>query len=333
MIVFFKPCLCIIPNLLFLPEVYFCLQTTSLTISKSIARNIVFPLVTSLGIEKLFAALSENNKLILVYHGVVETPDPAVSVGPISIRQFEQHLGYFKKNFDVVSQEDLFRMYHEGYKPGKKTVAITFDDGYENNYRNAFPLLKKFNFPSTMYIISQCVEDENMLTWYDYLDFVKPDLDVKAMTLPGLKATPPENMGELKNLIKSLNIDQRKLVYSEIDKQVNVKKYIDKYPREFWKLMDKRQLKDLSDSGLVEIAAHSRNHPNLGEISIEDAGREVIECKQQLESVIGKEVKSIAFPDGSYTDEVKKICLEAGYKNLLAVDYRCASDNNDKSIL
>ena len=52
-----------------------------------------------------------------------------------------------------------------------------------------------------------------------------------------------------------------------------------------------------------------------------------------LEEVIQKEVYSIAFPDGSYNDEVKRVCMESGYKNLLAVDYKCASDVNDKSIL
>lgn len=278
--------------------------------------------------EKLFSFSAPHNKLILVYHGVVEAPNHAVSVGPIATKQFEQHLKYYKQNFDVVSQDEIFKMYLDDYKPKKKTIAITFDDGYENNYTNAFPLLKKYNFPATMYIISQCLEDDNLITWYDYLDFVKHDINFNQLQNGKFKG-----IAELKRQIQTINIEQRKTVFAEIAKQIDIKNYITKHPREHWKLMNAQQLRELSGSGLVEIAAHSHNHPNLGEIKIEDAKEEVTKCKQLLEGVIQKEVRSIAFPDGSYTDEVKKICVDAGYKNLLAVDYRCASDANDKTIL
>ncbi len=52
-----------------------------------------------------------------------------------------------------------------------------------------------------------------------------------------------------------------------------------------------------------------------------------------LEQVTGKKITSIAFPDGNYTDEVKKTCMNAGYTDLYAVSYQLASDNNDKNIL
>lgn len=299
-----------------------------MSLAKGIARRIVFPAVVKLNMEKLFSFSAPHNKLILVYHGVVEAPNHAVSVGPIATKQFEQHLKYYKQNFDVVSQDEIFKMYLDDYKPKKKTIAITFDDGYENNYTNAFPLLKKYNFPATMYIISQCLEDDNLITWYDYLDFVKHDINFNQLQNGKFKG-----IAELKRQIQTINIEQRKTVFAEIAKQIDIKNYITKHPREHWKLMNAQQLRELSGSGLVEIAAHSHNHPNLGEIKIEDAKEEVTKCKQLLEGVIQKEVRSIAFPDGSYTDEVKKICVDAGYKNLLAVDYRCASDANDKTIL
>lgn len=285
------------------------------------------------GVEKLFALSSSNNLLILVYHGVVAKPDHSVSVGPISTSQFAQHLAYYKKNFDVVSQSEIFRMYREGYKPARKTVAITFDDGYENNYTNAFPLLKKYRFPSTMYIISQCVEDDNLITWYDYLDFVKMDLNVSAIDTSVIGVPAISSIGQLKDLVKSLNIGRRKLLYAEIAKQVDIEKYKQLYPREYWKLMNKSQLQELAQSGLVEIAAHSHNHPNLGLIDIADATEEITKCKALLEGVISNGVKAIAYPDGSYTPQVKKACLDAGYQNLLAVDYRLPEDGNDKSIL
>lgn len=286
-----------------------------------------------MNLEKLFSFSPAHNKLILVYHGVVTTPNHAISVGPLSVKQFEEQLSYFKKNFNVVSQEEIFKMYREEYKPSKKTIALTFDDSYENNYTQAFPLLKKYNFPATMYVISQCIEDDYRLTWYDYVDLIKNNINFAKIDLSGLNKPNISTLAELRSLIKTLNISQRNILYKEFEKQVNVKDYLPAYPRENWKLMNKQQLKKLAESGLVEIGAHTHNHPNLGEINLDDARYEVTHCKQLLENVTQKETKSIAFPDGSYTDDVKKICLEVGYKNLLAVDYRCASDIDDKNIL
>jgi peptidoglycan/xylan/chitin deacetylase (PgdA/CDA1 family) len=304
-----------------------------LSITKTIARQLIYPAITTLGLENLFSAFGKANKLILVYHGVVEKPMHQVSVGPVDVAQFEKHLQYFKKHFDVVSQDAIFDMYRRGINPTKKTIAITFDDGYENNYTRAYPLLKKYNFPATMYIISSCIEQEDMITWYDYIDFVKQDLNPAQIDTTVINKPQVNSISALKELIKTLNIDRRQVLYAEIAKQVDIQKYITQYPREHWKLMSPSQIKELAESGLIEIGAHTHNHPNLGLISPTNVREEVRKSKQALEKLIGKPVNSIAFPDGSYTDEVKKICTEEGYKNLLAVDYRCTSDEADKNIL
>ena len=304
-----------------------------LTIPRRIAREIVFPVVVGLKLEKLFSFLHNHNRLVLVYHGVVTLPDHSISPGPIAVKQFEKHLSYYKQNFDVVSLDSMFQMYRDDFIPKKKTIALTFDDGYENNYTYAAPLLKRYDFPATMYIISQCIEDDNRLTWYDYVDLIKNHLDVEQINMAVFGRDQIHTVPQLRSFIKMLNITQRNVLYDQIRKLVRVEDYIPKYPRENWKLMDKQCLKELSKSTLIEIGAHSHNHPNLGEINIEDAKREVVDSKKLIEQTINKEVRSIAFPDGSYTDAVKKVCLEAGFKNLLAVNYRCASDISDKSIL
>ncbi|MFN8322538.1 MAG: polysaccharide deacetylase family protein [Chitinophagales bacterium] len=304
-----------------------------MSLVKSIARKIVFPAVVTLNLEKLFSFFAHHNKLILVYHGVVENPDHEVSLGPIGLKQFEQHLQYFQQNFDVVCQDEIFRMYRTGFVPKRKTIALTFDDGYENNYTRVFPLLRKYNFPATMYIISQAIENEDLITWYDIIDFVKTDLNPGKIDVSMFNRPPLSSIDDLKVFAKSLNIENRNRLYVEIRKQVKIEDYIPQFPREYWKLMNRQQLKELSDSGLVEIAAHSHHHPNLGLISLADAGKEITQSKKTLEDLIQKEVYSLAFPDGSYTEDVKKICLEAGYRNLLAVDPQCDSDKNDLSIL
>lgn len=302
-------------------------------ILKTVARKVVFPIIVKSGAEKLFSAFASNNKLILCYHGIVSQPNLNISVGPLSITEFEQHLQYFKQHFDVVPMQRMFEMYRDNYTPKRKTVAITFDDGYENNYTKAFPLLKKYNFPSTMFIISQCIENDGMVTWYDHLDIIKARLNPAAVDTSVVNRDRVNTIGQLQWLIKTLTKQERDILYTEFDKQVKLEDVIGKYPKENWKLMNKQQIVELSKTGLVEIAAHSHNHPNLGEIPPADAKNEVTVCKSVLENAIQQSVNSLAFPDGSYNNTVKELCTHAGYKSLLALEYRCPDDVTDKSVL
>jgi peptidoglycan/xylan/chitin deacetylase (PgdA/CDA1 family) len=304
-----------------------------LQLSKCIARKIVFPLIVATKAEKLFSFNTYHNKLIIVYHGVASNPNHDISVGPIDVRQFEKHLKYFKENFDVIPQNDIIQMYRDGFIPKRKTIAITFDDGYYNNYSLAFPLLQKFSFPSTMYIITQCFDDEYNLTWYDYVDIIKNSLKIEQVDTSILKRQRVNNLESLRGLIKTLNIQERALLFQEISRQVDIVKYKANTPTELWKLMNRQQVKELANSGLVEIGSHTHNHPNLGNIPLADVKYEVTHSRSLLMDVTQKDITSIAFPDGSYTDDVKKICLNAGYKNLLAVDYKCNSDKSDKNVL
>lgn len=307
----------------------------SVSVSKNFFRQLVFPAVTSLSLEKLFATFSKNNKLILVYHGVVSKPNHHISVGPIELKQFEEHLAYFSQNFSVISLTEIFDMYRSGYKPKKKTIALTFDDGYENNYAHVLPLLKKYNFPATIFIISQCLDLDigSSITWYDYFDLVKDKIDFQKLDLDSLSLLNIKTTADLRKAIKGLSIDDRKLWFSRLPKLMPSDMRRQEYAEENWKLMNSEEVKMLSNSELIEIGAHSHNHPNLGEIRADDAKDEIIKSKQRIEGAIQKEVISFAFPDGSYTDRVKQIALEAGFKNLLALDYRGASDLQDKSIL
>ncbi len=304
-----------------------------MSFAKNIARQYIYPLVTTLGMEQLLSFASKSKKLILVYHGVVEQPNHGVALGPISVRQLNEHFAYFKKHFDVVSQAEMFEMYRSNYEPKRKTIALTFDDGYENNYTHAYALLKKYSFPATMYIITSCIQNESMITWYDFIDFIKTGLITEKIDVSHFKRAPIRTINELKVFVQTLNITEREILFAEIARQVKAEDYISRFPKEHWKLMSRQQMVELANSGLVEIAAHSHTHPNLGNIELAFAKDEIVKSKALLEETIQQEVKSIAFPDGSYTDAVKQVCIEAGYKNLLAADYRCASDPDDKSIL
>ncbi len=91
---------------------------------------------------------------ILMYHRVVENENEAGVHGTyVTAKQFEEHMGILKKlDYKVVTFEDLVLV--ERFLGNKKKVIITFDDGYVDNYKYAFPILKKYGYRAVVYLVS-----------------------------------------------------------------------------------------------------------------------------------------------------------------------------------
>jgi peptidoglycan/xylan/chitin deacetylase (PgdA/CDA1 family) len=102
-------------------------------------------------------SLRAQAAVILQYHHVSETL-PAVT--SISANAFTKHLSYLKEhNFNVVSLNKLITALQQGQTLPEKTVAITFDDGYNNNYEQAAPILETFGYPYTIFVNPKLIDD------------------------------------------------------------------------------------------------------------------------------------------------------------------------------
>lgn len=102
---------------------------------------------------------------IVMYHSVV----PMVAKGnllTVSAGTFEKQMSFLKRHQYNVVRLEAVRDYILGNKkiPGR-TIALTFDDGYKDNYTYAFPILKKYNFPATVFIIVSEVGSPDRLSW------------------------------------------------------------------------------------------------------------------------------------------------------------------------
>ena len=85
----------------------------------------------------------------------------------VSPQSFDKQMGYLKNDgYQVISLDDFVEGDRLGKKFPHKTVVITFDDGYVDNYTNAFPILKKYHFPATIFLVSDIIgTNPNFLNW------------------------------------------------------------------------------------------------------------------------------------------------------------------------
>lgn len=92
---------------------------------------------------------AKDNAVILLYHHVSEQTPALTSVSP---KVFRQHLEYLAANHKVLPLKTVIEAISQGNPLPDKAVVITFDDGYDNIFANAHPLLQEFGFPYTVFI-------------------------------------------------------------------------------------------------------------------------------------------------------------------------------------
>ena len=117
--------------------------------------RLFMPLLALLFTHAVCAQDPPANAVVLMYHHVSSTTPRVTS---LNADEFRAHLSYLRdNNFHVMPLEDIVSALRSGAALPDRTAAITFDDGYRNNYDTAFPMLREFGFPFTLFISSGLV--------------------------------------------------------------------------------------------------------------------------------------------------------------------------------
>src|SRR5258705_4759967 len=101
--------------------------------------------------------------LILRYHAVAadETPLPAYAGPEITIPRalFAAQMRFVRRSYTAVPLATIAEAVARGEAPPAGTVAITLDDGYADNYEQAFPVLRALGLPATVYVVTETLDD------------------------------------------------------------------------------------------------------------------------------------------------------------------------------
>lgn len=131
--------------------------------------------------------------IILLYHRVADVKKDPYSLC-ISNKKFEQQIKWLKNNFNIISTSHLVDLIRE-HKLNKNFVCLTFDDGYRDNYVNAFPVLKKYKVPATFFVTSGYANTNKHFFWDDDTD--ESDKLCLPMTVKQLKELADSNLIEI----------------------------------------------------------------------------------------------------------------------------------------
>lgn len=268
---------------------------------------------------------------IFLFHRISPYRDPLWD--PIDPKLFEQQLAFLRKRYHFVPLEDCLTD-PMAYISSKPLASIVFDDGYKDFIEYAFPILQKNELPSSLYIVTDCADQIGTIWTYE-LDQLFWKTNKKKLTLqypdqPLQKffwSSPEERMQfgkKLKPQLKQVDNQIRESICTQVKDQFDDVQL----PKDLY--LNWEEIRQLSRAG-VQIGSHTVSHPMLGNITEDHRlTHELTYSAKRIQDELGFFPKTISYPIGSYSSEVKEKAKSIGYQFGLAVNQeRYHNSRND----
>lgn len=259
--------------------------------------------------------------VILVYHGIDAIGSTAYNTRFLSEDMFEKQVAYFVQNTHVLSLENFFL---GRFSPNKMNIALTFDDGYQNNLTRALPILEKYKVPATFFIT--CIHSLNQqVLWPDRIDLTIPYLPKEIDILGTRFQKNRKNQlvakltGEnVKQFLQKKSQAEIELVLAQLNANYPIPLHA--YHPDYYQTLTDLEIELLGKNPLITIGAHGVFHTDLTVLSEQECLNELQNSKDYLEKLIQKQVSAIAFPFGTYNEKVLRASEKVGFTQLLALD-------------
>jgi peptidoglycan/xylan/chitin deacetylase (PgdA/CDA1 family) len=244
---------------------------------------------------------------ILMYHRILPASDPRYAgeepgmiVTPTS---FRQQLQTIKTLFDVMPLIEWVERRMQGKPLPARACAVTFDDGWLDNFEYALPVLQAEQVPATVFAVADMVGTAGQF-WPNRLARIltTPGLDHNHAAfawlrqLPGYHANATPTAEALATLVHAC----KKFADSELALNLeHMETALALAPPTTPALMDWPQLRQMQASGLIDIGSHTRHHyrlvENLPAPILQD---EIVGSRSQLENMLDRPVKLFCYPNG-----------------------------------
>lgn len=272
-------------------------------------------LVSTAGLRALLARLlPRDGVVILNYHrigdGSVSPYDRAL--WSASEDGFDSQLRFLKTDCDVIGLDQLDQALQVR---GGRHVAITFDDGYLDNYRLAFPALRRHALPAAFFVATGFIDGQR-LPWWDEIALRVRTSESERLDLRDWFAEPvalPAGDREativaLLRKYKSLQAGDAQAFLVRLREQASCGQCTE--APQHW--MDWSMIREMAAGGMT-IGGHTVTHPVLAALPRERQWDEISGCAQRLQQELGARMRYFAYPVGSrwaFNDD-SKACLEA----------------------
>ena len=229
-----------------------------------------------------------------MYHGFTDQSGQAENYHGkhLHVQTFKKHLQYLKKYYSLVSLEQFVQHCLTKTPIPNNAAILTFDDGYESNFLLAYPLLKEFNAPATIFLTTDFIEQKQFI-WPNRIEYailntrhsiLRLSLNGEALTFDlGHDEQKKDTIQTLKNLVKPLDIPTRNALLDYMEQILEQKLIFSSTIPAIHKPLIWEQIKEMAQSRLIDIGGHTCSHPILAVCPPEVMLQELTESKKIIE--------------------------------------------------
>jgi len=275
-------------------------------------KRLALEMMEGLGLFGLARAASSRMARILMYHNFCA--DGEVLPDHVKASVLRQQFDYLRRHFHVIRLSDLLNQLQSGEPLESHAVALTIDDGRRNCYQYLFPLLREFKIPATFFVVSSFVRGEEWI-WTDKIHWLREHANH-----PGSLASDKIDGFFVK--LNQMRPEDRDLTIEAIAAAMGVR--IPKAPPAKYAPCTWDELREMADSGLVEIGSHTVTHPIFSSITDAESWHELTVSREQIEEGLGGRISSFCFPNGKpgdYRASQMRQLKDVGYAGAVVTRY------------
>lgn len=270
---------------------------------------------------------------ILTYHRVAnentaEFLNPRLISASPSV--FEKQMKHLAKNYNVVSIQQVLDVVENQTQLPKHAVLITFDDAYIDFKEIAWPILKKYKLPATLFVPTSYPNHPERSFWWDriyraFKDTEKTSIEIEPVGILSLKNDEERlnNLRRVQDFLKSISHEAAMDVVDETCNRLNIA------DRPIKSVLDWEEIRWLCIKGIT-IGAHTQTHPMLNQLQTDDIRNEIKHSQEDLLREIGYTYPIFCMPGGGMNNQVQDILqeneIELGFSTLDGINDMSTAD-------
>ena len=261
--------------------------------------------------------------VVLTYHRVLPTSHHASSFSTPGIivtpETFDLHMRFLRRHFNPVDINEFARLLRSGESPAPRTCLVTFDDGWHDNLEFALPVVQRHQVPATLFVAVDYVGTDQCF-WQETL--ARRLFEVRHQPGAaglfedlGIAVTISQHPDEARNVIwkmigelKEKRPDEVPALLAKLDVMFPVvaNPGVDRF-------LSWEELSQLSSDGLFWVGSHGMSHTPMTRLAPDHVRNELRASRHVIQSRLGSNINSFAYPNGDSDDQVATLVRDAGY--------------------
>lgn len=280
------------------------------------------------GTNWLCRALMSGRGVILYYHGI-SADESYVAAGTrkrhAPVEMFRRHMEFMRADgYRFVTMTEMAHALARKASPARKLATLTFDDGFRNVVRNAYPLMREYGAKGCIYVVHDIVGTGRLFlpSWLDTQILANPaesfDLELPDRKIELDLRTPAFRQKALGQAVRAIRD------VPELQKPALIEKLTSRLdgpvlPEEV--VADWDELRGL-DADVLEVGSHTCTHPELTRLTEEQSlDREIGYSREAIARAMGRPVDHFCYPRGRFDDRVVAKVAQCGYMTATTTVY------------